>query len=80
MTQNFRFQNRKGRASAADEPETWKQLRKPILRTLRLASQTPTLAQAARESLVPNERGKFHKAATPSPGVIRDSMLKNLKI
>ncbi|KAA6360231.1 MAG: hypothetical protein EZS28_044242, partial [Streblomastix strix] len=65
--------------AAAEVPETWKKLRKPILRTLRLVQQTSTHAQAARESVVLNERGKYLKAAPPPLGVIRDSVLKNLK-
>ncbi|KAA6360404.1 MAG: hypothetical protein EZS28_044068, partial [Streblomastix strix] len=35
-------------------------------------------AQAAREALVLNERGKFLKATTPPPGVIRQSVMKEL--
>ncbi|KAA6370419.1 MAG: hypothetical protein EZS28_034053 [Streblomastix strix] len=65
--------------AAVEVPETWNKLRKPTLQTFRLAWQTTTHAQAARESLVLNERGKYLKAATPSPGVIQDSVLKNLK-
>ncbi|KAA6362372.1 MAG: hypothetical protein EZS28_042101 [Streblomastix strix] len=64
---------------AAESPETWQKLKKPIMRTFRLSQQATTHAQAARESLVLNEKGKYLKAATPPPGVIRDSVLKNLK-
>ncbi|KAA6380287.1 MAG: hypothetical protein EZS28_024185, partial [Streblomastix strix] len=65
--------------AAVEVPETWKKLRKLILRTFKFALQTTTHAQAVRESLVLNERGKYLKAATPPPGVIRDSVLKNFK-
>ncbi|KAA6355027.1 MAG: hypothetical protein EZS28_049446 [Streblomastix strix] len=64
---------------AAESPETWQKLKKPKMRTFRLSQQTTTHAQAARESLVLNEKGKHLKAATPPPGVIRESVLKNLK-
>ncbi|KAA6388699.1 MAG: hypothetical protein EZS28_015774 [Streblomastix strix] len=63
----------------AESPETWQKLKNPIMRTFRLSQQTTTHAQAARESLVLNEKDKYLKAATPPPGVIRDSVLKNLK-
>ncbi|KAA6374047.1 MAG: hypothetical protein EZS28_030426 [Streblomastix strix] len=65
--------------AAAEVPETWKKLRKPILQTFSLIQQTTTHAQAARESLVLNERVKCLKAATPPPEVIHDSVLKNLR-
>ncbi|KAA6370636.1 MAG: hypothetical protein EZS28_033838 [Streblomastix strix] len=64
---------------AAESPETWQKLKKPIMKTFRLSQQTTTHAYAARESLVLNDKDKYLKAATPSPGVIRDSVLKNLK-
>ncbi|KAA6381385.1 MAG: hypothetical protein EZS28_023086, partial [Streblomastix strix] len=54
---------------AAKDPRSWKKLREPIMRTFRLSHQTTVHAQAAREALVLNERGKFLKATTPPPGV-----------
>ncbi|KAA6384649.1 MAG: hypothetical protein EZS28_019823, partial [Streblomastix strix] len=64
---------------AAESAETWQKRKKPIMRTFRLSQQTTTHAQAARQSLVLNEKGKQLKAATPYSGIIRDSVLKNLK-
>ncbi|KAA6369386.1 MAG: hypothetical protein EZS28_035086, partial [Streblomastix strix] len=46
--------------------------------TFRLSHQTTVHAQAAREALVLNERGKFLKAVTLPPGVIRLSVMKEL--
>ncbi|KAA6376968.1 MAG: hypothetical protein EZS28_027503, partial [Streblomastix strix] len=54
---------------AAKDLRSWKKLRQPIMRTFRLSHQTTVHAQAAREALVLNERGKFLKATTPPPGV-----------
>ncbi|KAA6388136.1 MAG: hypothetical protein EZS28_016337, partial [Streblomastix strix] len=63
---------------AAKVPRSWKKLREPITRTFRLSHQTTVHAQAAREALVLNERGKFLKATTPPPRVIRQSVMKEL--
>ncbi|KAA6386042.1 MAG: hypothetical protein EZS28_018434 [Streblomastix strix] len=63
---------------AAKDPRSCKKLREPIMRTFRLSHQTIVHAQAAREALVLNERGRFLKATTPPPGVIRQSVMKEL--
>ncbi|KAA6359987.1 MAG: hypothetical protein EZS28_044486, partial [Streblomastix strix] len=57
---------------------SWQKLREPIMRTFRLSHQTTVHAQAASEALVLNERGKFLKATTPPPGVIQQSVMKEL--
>ncbi|KAA6400634.1 MAG: hypothetical protein EZS28_003837 [Streblomastix strix] len=58
---------------AAKDSRSWKKLLELIMRTFRLSHQTSVHAQAALEALVLNERGKFLKAATPSPIAIRQS-------
>ncbi|KAA6402542.1 MAG: putative reverse transcriptase, partial [Streblomastix strix] len=46
---------------AAESPETWQKLKKPIMRTFRLSQQTTTHAQAARESLVQTKKVNIQK-------------------